>query len=166
MADPLHNSGTSRKSEVTTVLNRKDVYKKNVVASGAKAFPQSAYKCIAKSIRLSSSGSGAVGQVAMFLLKVAALEAVRRVSRSKCPPVWRGIQALQILCCPPFKWIQRWAPFKGLVKGVQVCSCSCYNHTRLLLFYQLLHMYKVVDFHHNLFKGFKSMRVYLYFHHN
>lgn len=60
--------------------------------------------------------------VATFLLKVAALETTRRLSRAKCPFAWRSLQAFQILCYPPFKWIQRWAPFKGLVQGMQMFS--------------------------------------------
>ncbi|CAN0854058.1 hypothetical protein LINGRAHAP2_LOCUS5811 [Linum grandiflorum] len=68
------------------------------------------------------AGRGAVCHVGVFLLKLVALETVRRVSRSKCPFVWRGVQALQFLSYPPFKWIQRWDPFKGLVQGVQTMS--------------------------------------------
>ncbi|KAJ6715896.1 SEC14 CYTOSOLIC FACTOR FAMILY PROTEIN / PHOSPHOGLYCERIDE TRANSFER FAMILY PROTEIN [Salix koriyanagi] len=94
------------------------VYKRNIVTSSPKAFPLGAYNHIVSSVH----GTGLVGQVAIFLLKVAALETVRRVSRSKCPHVWNGLQALQLLCYPPFKWIKRWAPFKGLVKGVQMFS--------------------------------------------
>ncbi|CAJ1955754.1 unnamed protein product [Sphenostylis stenocarpa] len=67
-------------------------------------------------------GSSVVGRTTLFLLKVAALEIIRRFSKSKCPCLWRGLQALQILCYPPFKWIQRWAPFKGLVDNMQVLS--------------------------------------------
>uniref|UniRef100_A0A7N0TMH4 CRAL-TRIO domain-containing protein n=1 Tax=Kalanchoe fedtschenkoi TaxID=63787 RepID=A0A7N0TMH4_KALFE len=31
-------------------------------------------------------------------------------------------KALQLLCIPPFKWIQRWDPFKGLIKCLQSLS--------------------------------------------
>ncbi|KAL2899044.1 Sec14 cytosolic factor [Bienertia sinuspersici] len=65
---------------------------------------------------------GVAGGVASFFLKVAALETTRRFSRAKCPFVWRSLQAFQMLCYPPFKWIQRWAPFKGLVHGMQMLS--------------------------------------------
>ncbi|KAJ6984373.1 hypothetical protein D5086_017697 [Populus alba] len=112
MGDPLHNFGKNQGQGQTAV------YKRNIIASSLKACPQSAYKHIVSS----RHGTGPVGQVAIFLLKVAALETVRRVSRCKCPHVWNGLQALQLLCYPPFKWIQRWAPFKGLVKGVQMFS--------------------------------------------
>ncbi|KOM44278.1 hypothetical protein LR48_Vigan05g188300 [Vigna angularis] len=67
-------------------------------------------------------GRSVVGRITIFLLKVAALEIIRRFSKSRCPCVWRGLQALQILCYSPFKWIQRWAPFKGLVDNMQVLS--------------------------------------------
>ncbi|XP_045831656.1 uncharacterized protein LOC123923047 isoform X2 [Trifolium pratense] len=67
-------------------------------------------------------GSSAVGLPHVFLLKVAALETVRRFSKSRCPCVWRGLQSLRILVLPQFKWIQRWAAFRGLVKRLQVLS--------------------------------------------
>lgn len=65
---------------------------------------------------------GPTSEIAFFLLKVAALEAVRRLSRARCPFVWRTVQAFQCLCYPPFKWIQRWAPLRILVKGAQKVS--------------------------------------------
>ncbi|KAF5939785.1 hypothetical protein HYC85_020952 [Camellia sinensis] len=37
-------------------------------------------------------GRGTAGDAALFLLKVAALETVRRFSRAKCPFLWHGIQ--------------------------------------------------------------------------
>lgn len=67
------------------------------------------------------TGGSLVGGAAAVLLKVAALEVVRRFSKAKCPFAWRGLQALQLLCYPPLKWIQRWAPFKGLIKSMEVC---------------------------------------------
>ncbi|XP_027926082.1 uncharacterized protein LOC114183308 isoform X2 [Vigna unguiculata] len=67
-------------------------------------------------------GRSVVGRITIFLLKVAALEIIRRFSKRRCPCVWRGLQALQILCYPPFKCIQRWAPFKALVDNMQVLS--------------------------------------------
>ena len=63
-------------------------------------------------------------QLVVFLLKVAALEAVRRLSKARCPVVWRVVQALQVLGCPPFKWIQRWGPLGIIVKAVQVCALN------------------------------------------
>ncbi|XP_047314573.1 uncharacterized protein LOC124918472 [Impatiens glandulifera] len=63
-----------------------------------------------------------VGNAALFVVKVVALEAVRRFSRARCPFLWCGIQALQVLCVPPVKWIQKWAPLKCLINGVQTLS--------------------------------------------
>jgi hypothetical protein len=60
------------------------------------------------------------GQVAAFLAKVIALEVVRRISKARCPFIWNSIQALQVLGYPPFRWIQRWAPLKFVVQGIQV----------------------------------------------
>ncbi|KAI7751227.1 hypothetical protein M8C21_021296 [Ambrosia artemisiifolia] len=74
------------------------------------------------STKVSLVATGAAGDVGVFLLTTAALEIVRKFSSARCPFVWHGLQALQILCCPPFKWIQKWAPFTSLVKGMQVLS--------------------------------------------
>uniref|UniRef100_A0A2P2K3P8 Uncharacterized protein MANES_04G033100 n=1 Tax=Rhizophora mucronata TaxID=61149 RepID=A0A2P2K3P8_RHIMU len=122
MGDPLRTSDSKRRSEVTAVVSSKKFYRRNAGAScGPKGFPQSAYRHIT-SLSHGKNGGAVVGHAAIFLLKVAALETIRRVSRSKCPFVWRGLQALQFICYPPFKWIQRWAPFKGLINGVQMFS--------------------------------------------
>jgi len=67
-------------------------------------------------------GGDSLGHVASFLLKVVVLEAVRRVSKARCPFIWNSVQALQILVYPPFSWIQRWAPLKFIVQGIQVIS--------------------------------------------
>lgn len=132
MGDSLQGSVISRNSKAIGLVAGKTVSKKDPVASGPKALPRSTYKNIAS---LSSrNGGGAAGHIAIFLIKLAALEAVRRVSRAKCPYIWRGLQALQVLCYPPLKWIQRWAPLRGLVTGMQVCS---YLHSGELHFYSL-----------------------------
>ncbi|THG19360.1 hypothetical protein TEA_004037 [Camellia sinensis var. sinensis] len=67
-------------------------------------------------------GNGVVGDIGLFIVKTAALEIVRRYTCAKCPVVWRRLQALQVLCYPPFKWIERWTPFKALVKYMQSLS--------------------------------------------
>lgn len=97
------------------------MYKGQLVASRPKGFARRKCEDLV-SLTRGDFGTSNVGRVAMFLVKVAALEAVRRFSKSKCPCVWRGLQGLQILVYPPFKWIQRWAPFSGLVKSMQVLS--------------------------------------------
>lgn len=60
------------------------------------------------------------GQVILFLLKVVALDIVRRFSKRWSPFVWNGLQSLQVLTYPPFKLIQKWKPFNLLIKGLQV----------------------------------------------
>lgn len=67
-------------------------------------------------------GKGPFVDIAFLILKVAALDVVRRISKAKCPFVWRGLQALQLFCYPPFKWIQRWDPFRSFVGCVQTLS--------------------------------------------
>lgn len=66
-------------------------------------------------------------EIVVFLLKVAALEAIRRLSRSRCPVLWRVVQGLQVLGCPPFKWVQRWQPLGFVVRAVQVCAFKSPN---------------------------------------
>ncbi|PON51456.1 CRAL-TRIO lipid binding domain containing protein [Trema orientale] len=111
---------SSKSTEKGSTIPEKKLTKSCSVVSLHKASSRPSFRRIAS--LGNASGSGAVGHVAVFVLKVAALETVRRFSKTKCPFVWRGLQALQVLCYPPFKWIQRLAPFKGLVKGVQMFS--------------------------------------------
>ncbi|KAI9196980.1 hypothetical protein LWI28_028746 [Acer negundo] len=120
MGDPSFVSASSRNAEV---IGGKKVSKINLVASSpkAKAFPLSAKRHITL-LSHGKIGCGAAAHVAIFLLKVAALETVRRVSKAKCPFVWRGIQALQVICYPPLNMIQRWAPLKCLISGMQILS--------------------------------------------
>ncbi|PON85603.1 hypothetical protein TorRG33x02_186050 [Trema orientale] len=120
MGDSVHSFESSKSTEKGSIIPEKKFTKSCSVVSLHKASSRPSFWRIAS--LGNGSGSGAVGHVAVFVLKVAALETVRRFSKAKCPFVWRGLQALQVLCYPPFKWIQRLAPFKGLVKGVQVCS--------------------------------------------
>ncbi|CAN1282937.1 Phosphatidylinositol/phosphatidylcholine transfer protein SFH3 [Linum perenne] len=117
MGDQTGNYSSSRNSLVATASNGNKIGKRNSIAA-----LQNAGRKIARLSPSAKGGRDAVCHVGVFLLKLVALETVRRVSRSKCPPVWRGVQALQFLCYPPFKWIQRWAPFKGVVQGVQMMS--------------------------------------------
>ncbi|KAK9061199.1 hypothetical protein SSX86_018379 [Deinandra increscens subsp. villosa] len=87
----------------------------------ANKYSKKTIKCVT-SVKVNLVATGGADGIGVFLLTTAALEIVRRVSSAHCPFVWRGLQALQILCCPPFKWIQKWAPFTGLVKGMQTLS--------------------------------------------
>ncbi|KAK2983266.1 hypothetical protein RJ640_009280, partial [Escallonia rubra] len=91
------------------------------VASAKKGLSEKTLKCIL-SMKQGIQGNGAAGEIGIFLLTTATLEIVRRFSRAKCPFIWRGLQALQLLCYPPFTWMQRWAPFKCLVKSMQPLS--------------------------------------------
>ncbi|KAK8598464.1 hypothetical protein V6N13_094433 [Hibiscus sabdariffa] len=103
-------------------MEEKKGYKGNlVVSSSPKSLSRSSYRQLS-AVRNRGNVKGAAGHAAIFLLKVAALETVRRVSKAKCPFLWRGFQALQVICYPPFNRVQKWAPFKGLVKGMQALS--------------------------------------------
>ncbi|KAL5581037.1 hypothetical protein UlMin_013479 [Ulmus minor] len=120
MGDSLRRSEL-RNTEKTSVISEKKSSKRSLAASSSIASSRPSFKQLA-SVSRGRIESGLIGHVGVFVLKVAALELVRRFSRAKCPFAWRGVQALQVLCYPPFKWIQRFAPFKGLVKGVQMFS--------------------------------------------
>ncbi|XP_028095852.1 uncharacterized protein LOC114295738 [Camellia sinensis] len=121
MGDSFDNLGSRKNSELTSVINNNKVSKSCLVASSPKSFSQKATQHVV-SFNPIRMGRGTAGDAALFLLKVAALETVRRFSRAKCPFLWHGIQVLQVLCYPPLKWIQRWAPFKGLVNNMQALS--------------------------------------------
>ncbi|KAK7312484.1 hypothetical protein VNO77_36377 [Canavalia gladiata] len=115
------NSSMGSNPKQSSVMTGQKTYNKLLVASRPKGFAQRNYQHLV-SLTHRDFGNSAVGRATIFLLKVAALEAVRRFSKSKCPCIWRGLQGLQVLVYPPFKWIQRWAPFRGLVKSMQVLS--------------------------------------------
>lgn len=101
-------------------LSNKNVSRRSSVASGPKSFLSRSLKPITSHKWEIGKGTGV--QVATFIAKTVALEAVRRLSRAKCPVFWTALQGSQFLCCPPFKWVQRWKPFGFLVHGVQVGS--------------------------------------------
>ncbi|KAG8098785.1 hypothetical protein GUJ93_ZPchr0013g37961 [Zizania palustris] len=96
-------------------------YQGALVASPAKAISPKTVKQIVPAKYLILSGES-TSHIASFLVKVAALEVVRRFSKAKCPFIWNSIQALQVLGYPPFRWIQQWAPLKFVVQGIQKLS--------------------------------------------
>lgn len=112
-------------SDLSKASNKK--IPQRLFASAPKRFSQYAHKNIA-SLGHASTWNRAAGNMTLFLVKVAALEILRRFSMAKCPVVWRGFQSLQFLCYPPFKWIERWAPFRCLVKSLQVCIYHLNNN--------------------------------------
>lgn len=111
VSDSNENLGTR------AFITRK-VRKGCLVASIPEEFSKKSSQCA--SLMKLGVGHPVVGEIGLFLLTTAALEFVRRFSNAKCPFVWKGLQALQILCNLPFNWIQRWTPYKGLVENMQV----------------------------------------------
>ncbi|KAK6117013.1 hypothetical protein DH2020_049257 [Rehmannia glutinosa] len=105
---------------MANVVNNKNLSKSLSIASGPKSYARQPLRLITSHKWQIGKGTG--GQVASFLIKTIALEAVRRFSRAKCPFLWTGLQGLQVLCYPPLKWIQCWNPFGHLVKGMQMIS--------------------------------------------
>ncbi|WVZ61074.1 hypothetical protein U9M48_011001 [Paspalum notatum var. saurae] len=114
-------ANTSKHLQPSSNAGSEKKYQGTLVASPAKAISPKCVNRILPSKQLVFGGDS-VGQVASFLIKVVALEAVRRVSKARCPFIWNSVQALQILVYPPFSWIQRWAPLKFLVQGIQKLS--------------------------------------------
>uniref|UniRef100_A0A0E0D8U7 CRAL-TRIO domain-containing protein n=1 Tax=Oryza meridionalis TaxID=40149 RepID=A0A0E0D8U7_9ORYZ len=96
-------------------------YQGALVASPAKAISPKTVKQIVPGKHLILSGES-TSHLASFLVKVIALEVVRRFSKARCPFIWNSIQALQVLGYPPFRWIQQWAPLKFIVQGIQKLS--------------------------------------------
>lgn len=103
------------------ISNKNKLPKNYLVATASEHFTAKALKCL-KSVNKCLRTSGAVNNVAMFFITTAALEVLRRFSKSKCPFIWNSLQALQAICYPPFKWMQRWIPFKPLAKEMQKIS--------------------------------------------
>lgn len=116
MGDPLLQHSVTSRNSVRAA--GKDFPKRSLVA----AIPRAVHQTIGKHVSFSRNGSGTVQNAAVFLLKVAVLEIVRRVSKAKCPHLWNTLQALQCFCYPPLKWIRRWAPFKDFIKAMQMLS--------------------------------------------
>ncbi|KAL3844448.1 hypothetical protein ACJIZ3_001851 [Penstemon smallii] len=120
MSDSIDDIGSWRK-DMANFVNTKNVSQSISMTTGSKSVACHPLRSIT-SLDKWKIGKGTGGQVATFLVKTIALEAVRRFSRAKCPFVWTGLQALQVLCYPPLKWIQRWFPFGFVVEGMQMLS--------------------------------------------
>lgn len=116
----MSKSSMSSNSKQNNASTGKKSYEKQLVASRPKGFAQRCYEPLV-SLRHGDFRTTA-GCAALFLVKVAALETVRRFSKSRCPCLWQGLQGLQILAYTPVQWFQRWASFRGLVKSMQVCD--------------------------------------------
>uniref|UniRef100_A0A7I4EJ63 CRAL-TRIO domain-containing protein n=1 Tax=Physcomitrium patens TaxID=3218 RepID=A0A7I4EJ63_PHYPA len=66
--------------------------------------------------------ANAAGQFLVFGAKVAALEAVRKISLARCRPLWWGLQGLFTIQAPPFNWLQRWSPFQQIAHATHSFS--------------------------------------------
>ncbi|KAI3772371.1 hypothetical protein L6452_03556 [Arctium lappa] len=121
MGDSFQNHVPTTSSEAAGSMTSRKDSKLTLVASVSKPLSHTSFK----RIPLFNNGKirkSPVNDVALFLLKVGALETVRRLSNARCPFVWSSLQALQAFCYPPLKWLQRWDPFRNLIKGVQMLS--------------------------------------------
>lgn len=122
MSDSYYNHVFTTSSEAAgSTTSRKDS-KLALVASASKPLSHTFLKKI-PSFSNGKIRKSHVNDLAFFLLKVGTLEAIRRLSKARCPFVWSGLQALQVFCYPPLTWLQRCLPFKNFIKGAQVVFC-------------------------------------------
>lgn len=119
MADSLHVGDNRRKVKRSMACGNAQP-KKSLVASIPKHCSKALQRIVIVDQNQSILGMGTVSEIGHFLLKLAVLEAVRRISDVYCPVLWQSLQALQCVCLPPLKWIQKWSFFKGFVKCMQV----------------------------------------------
>lgn len=121
MSDSTEDISSWTKSDLTNFSTSKDASKRRSITSGSTTFLRQPLRPIVLS-KGWKIGKGSAGQVASFLIKTLALETLRRFSNARCPFLWTGLQALQVLCYPPLKWLQCWNPFGFLIKGMQMLS--------------------------------------------
>lgn len=118
MGDSLLVSNSNRSLEGRVICQKKQSIS-YLVASASKGLTHKTFKCVS-AMRKRIQGNAVASEIVVFLVTTAALEIVRRFSKAKCPFVWRAFQALQIFSYPPFKWIERWDPFKGFIRQTKV----------------------------------------------
>lgn len=122
MDDSTSNSSSSTNLELSSVKGKNWASRRPfLVASFPKSLLQNAVVPFVSLKQLKVTRE-TTGQLVFFLLKVAALEVVRRISEAKFPVLWKGIQGIGLLKCPPFSWLQRWTPFRHLAKSTQEFS--------------------------------------------
>lgn len=121
--------GSSKISEVSTSLTNNKMKNCSLVAASSRPISE---KMVKRMIPMKHLGleEGPTSRVLMFLLKVAALEVVRRVSEVKCPLVWKVLQGFQFLGYLPLKWLQRWSPIRNMARLMQV-SLICYFNSHV-----------------------------------
>ena len=110
---------SSKISEMSTSLPNKKTKTWSLVASSSKPIEE---KMIKRMIPVKYLGleEGHFSRIVLFLLKVAALEFVRRVSEVKCSFIWKVLEGLQVLGYLPHKWLRRLAPLSTLARFMQV----------------------------------------------
>ncbi|KAG9159134.1 hypothetical protein Leryth_024255 [Lithospermum erythrorhizon] len=107
--------------EAKVMVKRRKLPTSCLVASVSKDVAHRTVRCIT-SMKKGIQSTGVPGDVIVFLATTAALEILRRFSKNNCPFIWRGLQLLQALCYPPFKWLNKWPIFKDLQTNVQKLS--------------------------------------------
>ncbi|KAH9325338.1 hypothetical protein KI387_005516, partial [Taxus chinensis] len=122
MEDPTKNLHSSRNLELSNIKGKKRAFHRySLAASIPKALLQNTVAPFVKlkQVKVTRESSS---HLLFFLLKIAALEVVRRVSKTRFPLLWKSIQGIWLLKYPPFSWLQKWMPFRHLAKGAQEFS--------------------------------------------
>ncbi|XP_002985514.2 uncharacterized protein LOC9653159 [Selaginella moellendorffii] len=120
--DDDDDEGVCRMSvELRTGRDELQANKKKLRLSLA-SLPRAAVARAAISLKRVRVNRDSTAQLAVFMLKVGALEALRRGLQHRCPPLWWIIQAIPLFRAPPFAWLQRWYPFRCLIQGTQIFS--------------------------------------------
>jgi hypothetical protein len=133
IGDSLRISNSNRSLEARVICHKKQSIS-YLVASASKGLSQNTLKCVT-AIKQRIQGNATASEIVVFLVTTAALEVVRRFSRATCPFIWRVLQALQIFSYPPFKWIERWDPFKGFIKHTKVDLLELLGREMYLYYY-------------------------------
>lgn len=120
MADSVHVPDNRKEVKHSIVCHKTQPFK-SLVASIPKYCSMKALQSIGK-VDKNIFSVDTISEIGIFLLKAAILEAVRRFSKAHCSFLWHSLQALQFICLPPLKWIQKWGFFRGLVKSMQALS--------------------------------------------
>ncbi|XP_078428978.1 SEC14 cytosolic factor family protein / phosphoglyceride transfer family protein [Wolffia australiana] len=95
---------------------------RSLVASSPRPIKEMVINRIVPLKHIGLHGGGPTSRLLLFLLKVAALELVRRVSEVKCPLAWKILQGLQVIGYLPQRWLHWLSPMRKVARFMQIIS--------------------------------------------
>ena len=104
-------------------MEEKKGYKGNLVVLGPKELPKSSFRQITV-IRNRRDVKDATGHAAIFLLKVAALETIRKVSKANCPFYGAVYRLCKLYAICPLNLFRNGLPLRVWLKECIVCSLT------------------------------------------